>query len=285
MKKLVRKVIGALGFDLVRKPENDTERRYQGFPDDSLKEKRFYNVGAGDFDHPYWTNIDYPSDWYSAAQRKQFIPFDAMELKPLPLPSNRAEAFYACHVIEHLSNDAVLNLAREAFRCLKPAGFLRFIAPDAELMYRAYKRNDLQFFYWADDEHYAGASFHRMFLNKFASQISQMRPAPDAPRQVTDEEISEAFANLPMEKAFDHFTEQCRYDPKGPGAHMNWWTEKKLGQMLSEAGFTTVYRSGYGQSLFSPMRDLRYFDSLPHFKHSLYMEAIKQTDLTCSVSF
>ena len=186
-------------------------------------------------------------------------------------------------MIEHLSNNAVLNLAQEAFRCLKPGGFLRFIVPDAELMYRAYKRNDLQFFYWADEEHYSGASFHRMFLNKFASQISQIRSVPDARRQVTDEEISEAFANLPMEKAFDRFTEQCCYDPMRPGAHMNWWTERKLGHLLRESGFTTVYRSGYGQSLFSPMRDLRYFDSLPYFKYSLYMEAIKQKNASADV--
>jgi hypothetical protein len=29
-----------------------------------LRNKRFYNIGAGNFRHPYWTNIDYHSDWY-----------------------------------------------------------------------------------------------------------------------------------------------------------------------------------------------------------------------------
>ena len=282
MKKLVRNFIGAFGYQLVRKPKDDTATRYQEFSDDSLKERRFYNIGAGDFDHLYWTNIDRPSDWYGPVQQKAFLSFDAMELKPLPLPSNSAEAFYACHVIEHLSNDAVLNLAREAFRCLKPDGFLRFVTPDAELEYRAYKRNDLEFFFWFEREQFKGASIHRKFLNHFASQISLPHPLTDSPRQVADEEISKAFATLPMERAFDQFISQCRYDPKQPQNHINWWTERKLGELLREAGFTTVYRSGHGQSLFSPMRDLRYFDATNpnYYKISLYMEAIKQTDLT-----
>jgi hypothetical protein len=42
-------------YDLNKYFENEYK---QAFPFDSLKQRRFYNVGAGRFRHKYWTNID-----------------------------------------------------------------------------------------------------------------------------------------------------------------------------------------------------------------------------------
>ena len=96
--------LGKVGYEFVRVPPDLTQELYAAVPADSLRQKRLFNFGAGDFSHPYWTNIDYPSEWYASVQRNAFISYDAMSLCPLPIESDCAEAFYSSHVVGHLSN-------------------------------------------------------------------------------------------------------------------------------------------------------------------------------------
>jgi hypothetical protein len=68
----------------------------------------------------------------------------------------------------------------------------------------------------------------------------------------------------------------CFWDEhiKSPGDHINWFTESKLHSMLDAAGFRTIFRMGYSQSLFPVLRNRAYFDGTrPNF--SIYMEAVK----------
>jgi predicted SAM-dependent methyltransferase len=200
-----------------------------------------------------------------------------MALGPLPIDSGSAEMFYCCHVIEHISDQAVGNLCREAFRCLKPGGVIRFLTPDAELEFKAFRRGDRDFFPWVYQwPQAANASLERVFLNHFASQVSEYGERRlEARPPVPESEIARIFATLPMEEAFEYFTRQCSFDPENVGSHINWWTEKKLGRILRDAGFSSAYRSGHGQSLSRPMRDLRFFDAQHYIRFSLYMEAVK----------
>ena len=56
--------------------------------------------------------------------------------------------------------------------------------------------------------------------------------------------------------------------------HVNWFNYEKAKTELLKAGFTTVYKSAYGQSQSPAMRDISKFDNwLPCI--SLYIEAIK----------
>ncbi|GHV55370.1 hypothetical protein FACS1894206_09690 [Deltaproteobacteria bacterium] len=82
--------------------------------------------------------------------------------------------------------------------------------------------------------------------------------------------------SLSMESAMDKISKLCSWDIhlEKPNQHINWFTEAKLFKMLKIAGFSTIKRSGYGQSISRVMRNRRYFDTTrPNF--SLYMEAIK----------
>lgn len=277
IRSAVRKAIEKVGYDITRRPLDDTADRYKDFPQESLINRRFYNIGAGEFHHPYWTNVDLANKWYQQVQKQPFLNYDLMALSPLPIASGTAELFYCCHVIEHISDEAVTNLCKEAYRCLKPGGVIRFLTPDAELEYNAYRRGDRDFFHWVHEiEHVANASLQRVFLNHFATQICEYDgQGPGTLKPVPDSEVARIFATLPMEQAFDHFTKQCTFDPDYAGNHINWWTDKKLGKILRDAGFAMVYRSGHGQSLSSALRDLRYFDATHYIRISLYMEAIK----------
>jgi predicted SAM-dependent methyltransferase len=260
------------------------------FSKESILEKRFYNIGAGGFKHSCWTNVDSVSEWYQHNTEKtlQGINYDLFSLQPLPVESNSAELIYTSHVIEHVNNEAVQNLFNEAYRILKQGALIRIVTPDAELQYKAYVSNDRDYFYWLDwyssEEDYKRVEIRKplnqetiaqIFLEDFASQASEI-PLEGAPRRITDEELAEIFRTKSMEDAMDYCISLCSIDiqRRHPGAHMNWFHQKKLSDMLSKAGFKIIYRSAYGQSFSPVLRDLNFFDTtLPRV--SLYMEAIK----------
>lgn len=290
--RVIKKVFSIAGLDIQRKPvKNENINIYRAlFGNESVDNKRFYNIGAGAFKHSCWTNIDHISQWYkdNTANTENGINYDLFSLKPFPVKSNSAEIIYTSHTIEHVNDAAVQNLFNEAYRILKPGGFIRIVTPDTELEYRAWQQNDRGYFYWIDwyssDEDVKRLKMRKplnqestaqIFLENFASQASLI-PLEGSNKRIEDEELSHIFKTMPFEQALDYCTSLCSIEiqKKNPGSHINWFTEKKLFQMLSKAGFKTIYRSAYGQSFCSVLRDLNFFDTtIP--KVSLYMEAVK----------
>lgn len=282
--KLIRKLLAKYGYE-IRKAGGLGFTPYQAFPAKSVDERRFYNIGAGLFFHPYWTNIDFATDYYSVSQKYEFMNFDLMALQPLPLEDSKAELFYSSHTIEHISDAAVSNMLAEAFRALKPGGGIRLVTPNALLEYWAYKKKDRDFWYWADWYKKAGtweklygyplanATIPTLLLEHIATQLSDVG-LDRSGQKLSDSQVDAVMAEYPMEGAFDYFTSRCVYNPIYPGNHMNWWTLEKITRFLNNAGFRTVIPSGYGQSIFPPLRDTTLFD-LTHPKMSLYVDATK----------
>ena len=283
---LLHWLVNRSGYDLVKRPGMSLQGYYRGFRPESLEQRRFYNIGAGSFRHPYWSNVDYATEHYRAVQRGQFIPYDLMQLAPLPIESGSAEIVYSSHTIEHVSDEAVRNLFRECYRILKPGGGLRVTTPDAALEFQAYQRNDRCYWYWTDwysrpgswEDQYTlplgQASIQQLFLHHFASQLCEIDIDTTSTRKYSDAEIAAVFSERPLEEALDFFTRQCKYNPGHPGNHINWWTQDKLVSFLKQAGFAVCCRSGFGQSAFLPLRDTRFFD-MTHPRISLYVEATK----------
>ena len=46
------------------KPNYDIKLYKNLYSESILDNKPFFNIGAGNFYHPYWTNVDYSSDHY-----------------------------------------------------------------------------------------------------------------------------------------------------------------------------------------------------------------------------
>lgn len=285
MKKQIRNFLEQLGFEIKRKERWDNKAAYEAFPKNSLSAKHFYNIGAGSFQHPYWTNIDFKSEYYSKIQ-KDFINYNLMEMKPLPIDNDAAEIVYSSHTIEHINDEAALYMFKEAFRILKPGGCIRLTAPNAWLEYQAYKRNDVSYWYWVgqgakpsnqkslNKSPLSGASIHQAFLHHFAAQLCEIDPDNTPKKKYSDTEISEYFSNNSDVSSLDFFTKQCSFNAHYPGNHINWWTREKVISFLKEAGFSNPYVSGWGQSVFPPLRDTNLFDNT-HPRISLYVEAIK----------
>jgi predicted SAM-dependent methyltransferase len=244
MKQTVLARLRAAGYDVrrVEDPADDLEMYRRVYSADSLARKAFYNIGAGSFSHPYWTNVDHPSGWYGDAQGDRVhIAWDAESGEPLPIPDGSAEIFYTSHTVEHLTDDAVGALFGEAYRCLKPDGTFRITTPDMDLEYQAFVSGDRDFFYWKDwyiepaaieravlSGPMSEASIEQLFLHHFASSVSTLH-GDSTDEKVTDDEVRRVFAELPRDEAFNHLTNktsrevQARY----PGGHVNWWTRPR----------------------------------------------------------
>lgn len=288
IERMIRKSFNTIGLDLKRlkKIDPNLKQYYALYPEDSVKNHRFYNVGAGLFRHPAWTNIDHFSEWYKGNITD--IDYDLESLKPFPIPDNSAEVVYSSHTVEHISNAAAQNLFNEAYRVLKPGGYLRVTTPNIDLESRAYLHNDRDYFYWIErysqtpeieriniDRPMSEASIQQIFLSHFASSACLLHK-DGAKERITDEELDRVFREMPYEQALDYCISKC--DPevqkKYPGNHINWWNHDKMSRMFQQAGFEKIYRSGYGQSFCPVLRHTDYFDNT-HPKISLYVETIK----------
>jgi len=283
MKKLISNLFKLLGYDL-RRIHKSFDLELYDFPKDSIINRRFYNIGAGRFRHPYWTNIDHFSEHYK--KNEIDIEYDLLACKPLPIPDNSAELIYTSHVLEHITNKAVRNILKESYRILKPGGIIRIVVPDTELDYQAYLRGDRDHFqyphYWTEktkgiciNGRMRDTSIEQMFLYNIASNVSTIH-ADGADKRLTDEKFNKLFNDWAMRRACDYCIKMCslKKQKKYPYNHINWFYERKLNKMLCEAGFFKIFRSGYQQSLSPIMRNTRFFDTSLH-KVSLYMEAVK----------
>jgi predicted SAM-dependent methyltransferase len=298
VKKFILSLPKAFGYQLTKiKKQPSTKAQIPGtqiyhkiYEAESLEKKRFYNIGAGSFYHPYWTNVDFLNDWYKVNDKTSLagIHHDLMSLNDLPIDSNSAEAVYSSHTVEHITDAAAQKMFNEAYRILKKGRKLRITTPNINLEYRAYKDNDRNYFYW-DDNYSQGAemarinitkpmnqaSIEQLFLYHFAGNVSTLH-GDGAQKRISDEELRKVFSEMSLEDALNYCTSKVdlSIQSKYPGNHINWWNAEKMTRMLRNAGFENIYVSGHGQSFSPEMRDVSIFDST-HPKISLYMEAIK----------
>ncbi len=288
----VRRILSRLGYDIRRLPRHDRHDLDLYFPlygRAAVEAKRFYNVGAGGFSHPAWTNVDKRTDQYASLQGERVgLNWDLLLCEPLPLEDACAELVYSSHTIEHVTNEAVNNFFQQAYRILKPGGYLRIVCPDVDLAFRAVMENDRDFFYWIDNYSRPDemarinittpmneASVKQVFLYLIAGSASILH-GDGAEERISDEQFDALFADRTYEEALDYCISRCPMEIQEthPQNHVNWWNEAKIRDAFTKVGFSSVYRSGAGQSHAPPLRNTALFDNT-HPKMSLFMEARK----------
>jgi SAM-dependent methyltransferase len=268
----------ALKVPLLASAANTDESRYSDYSKYSIQNKRFINIGAGLFWHRYWTNVDYATDWYAGHQKHNFVNYDLTKCAPLPFESNSIEIAYTSHTIEHVHNDAVENLFREAYRTLVPGGVFRITCPDADLFWRTIVLRQRAYWKWREPWFSAaGAAPETVTTEDFVVREIATERSPYVPiggHKVSGAEAAAQARQRDASAFFDWLVEPCVFRPEAPGYHINWWTYEKCMLLLDMAGFKTIYRSSRGSSLAPPLQNLRHFDStFPQM--SLYVEAVK----------
>ncbi|HXG69637.1 MAG TPA: methyltransferase domain-containing protein [Gemmatimonadaceae bacterium] len=245
---------------------------------------RLFNVGSGTWSHPFWTNLDLPAQTPAfAAIQAPCIHHDLVAESELPLQAGSADIFYCSHVVEHIPESAVQNFMGEAYRCLAKDGCLRIVTgPCADLDWRALIRGDWNWWFWMNAPDFLPAlkgdlppmTIYDRWLYHLATPRSPFSPTPCDDKIESARLESMVSAHLKDKEPLLDMLTNLPFDYGSPGNHISWWNYSKLERFLWEAGFTTVYRSGYGQSRSPLMRDLRSFDqSYPQI--SVSVEAVK----------
>lgn len=280
MKKLVTSTLNKFGLEVRRTTPRYLEEVYhQHYSKDSIENKRFYNIGAGSFYHPYWRNIEYFSDWYQQNADNIHISYDLFSKEPLPIESDTAEIFYSSHTFEHIDNESAQYVFNEAYRSLKPGGLFRIVVPHADRFFQAYAKNDLSFFTQFQGGYIRGeklkeATLAQRFIFEIATITSKIHTDTTI-EKVSDQQLAQLIEAKGPEGAMDELCSRCSIElqRKHAGNHINWWNPNKFQDFLQKAGFSEVFHCSYGQSLSPVMRNLHLFDWRPFL--SLYVEAVK----------
>jgi len=291
--KTAGKIFNSLGIQVIRLsklndgPDKVTLSTYSKYySQETISGRHFYNLGAGSFRHPYWTNIDKLSDWYKSVQKDNpVIDYDFFTKEPLPIESGVAELFYTSHAVEHVPDDVVAFLFGEVYRTMKPGGIFRITCPNIDLDYRSYMNKDLDFFYFRTspqrnnnktfDQSIREMTMEQALVWHVASNAS-LHHTDGADIRLSDAEVKSIMENNSKEDALNKIASMGDVEKQKlyPGNHINWWNPKKLESYLKQAGFSSVTQEAYGQSQSPVMRDLTLFD-YTHPKLSLYVEAVK----------
>jgi predicted SAM-dependent methyltransferase len=275
IRKIANKMLAPAGVEIIRSKNKMYEMHL--YPEiEKPDTPRYINIGAGDFYHPFWHNLDTPNDYYADKQKRAIhISYDLSSDESLPLNDNTIKVAYCSHVIEHINNDEVKHLFSEVYRCLQPGGYFRITCPDIDVEYDAYCRRDEHF--WKEPTAYGvkDASLEQRFLDHFATALTVTHPARSG-KKLTDDEVQELFSNMPKEEALDFIIGQI---PSGlrkshAGDHVNWFNFDKLATMLRASNFENIYESRYGQSKNPLLRNTRLFDCTCPWL-SLYVECRK----------
>lgn len=279
----------SLRLDLPQDRLDDVEDYVSAFGPDVTDEKPFINIGAGDWRHPCWKNLDFvqpPYDTYTPPEYN----IDLSILKPLPIEDSSIYLAFTSHTIEHLTDQMVIYWLREIRRTLKPGGVLRIVTPDIETAYWAYLLNDQRYY----DQRYNGAlknetvifrrsngfaskygSTARSFFARFASCYGNPSAISDLSGRTTDidEALRAALSAYEFEYVLDAYLKEANFAAKKPSQHINWFNFEKLKRILTGVGFAHVVRTSYGQSVCPLMRNKAYFDTTRP-NESIYVDAI-----------
>ena len=199
----------------------------------------------------------------------------------LPFQDSTQRVVYSAHMIEHMDEPTILSVFREARRILKPGGYIRLEAPDAEKIIAAYLAGDEEFFRDFQRQNLdlhknfgypeAIGERHVAFIGLLSCYIEHGCHIPViATRREVDEKVRaldlESFVNwcVMLQTPVQHASR----------GHVTAIYFAKLKRLLEEAGFETPSRMANRQTSI-PNLSLRRIERTHRDFCSIFVEARK----------
>jgi len=107
----------------------------------------------------------------------------------IPFSNSSVDMIYTSHFVEHLDSVELEHFFREAWRILKPGGFMRLVWPDFNKVFRSYVNNDKEFF----------RPFIE-YLNNDAKYYQSLLNDPELTKQIRGDEIPSWHTDMSPEK-------------------------------------------------------------------------------------
>jgi len=274
IRNLVGRSIRFAGDSIIEK--NTKEEVIENYSSD----RKYLNIGGGDFLKEDWRVLDYYTDWYDYAS--VFIDYDInLEKKnQWPIDTGDFDLVYSSHTLEHLTDSAVEHTLREAYRILSPGGTIRINVPDLSIAIRAYEENSIEWFEnvwlenYTDSVYFAenkcpGYELEFYLLSFFATYLARVRST-----ETNFQRVREDWKEKGVETFLDTYSNMIRdeWQAEYPGWHRNWFTPDRLKRLLSSVGFTNTIETNCRQSRIPEMCTSE-FDKRPHI--SVFVEAEK----------
>lgn len=228
------------------------------------------NIGPG----PRWAKPGWKTlDFYN--QQADLL-CDLRTNPRLPLASASTQKIYCSHVIEHLTDSAVLNLFRESRRILKHNGIARFACPDLEKAIAQHKAGRCDPNAEIITRTLRSAPSHLRLLNVVASFKSPEYRGTVNTRSgeysggpfAEEAEVHKRLRSQDLQ-SFADWVQSLVPEDAFYRAHINAFWAEKLSSLLSEAGFTHIRISRYRCSSDAELRG-SCFDNRPQL--SLFAE-------------
>ena len=248
------------------KNESDRYTKYS-YPFNSINifpEKDFY--------HPKWDCLVSKND----IRHKYLLRYKEYNFKDIKKFPTKYRQAYSSYFIQTLPEYIAKKILLEVYSSLQIKGIFRIIVPDSDFAYEAYKNKRIDFFEMLSPKNYNYKNeefYNEIMLATFIAGNDIYSLDKDWKLGL---EIKKSF----LRRDKDHFLNELinlvnTSKTKKYLNNKNWFNYRKLKMLLLQAGFTSIYRSGYGQSKSPQMRDIPLFDSkFPSL--SLYVEAIKE---------
>ncbi len=224
-----------------------------------------------DFYHPKWECLVPKSDERYMYLTK-FKMYDFLNINKFP---NKYKQAYSSYFFQTQPICIVEKILLEVYNSLLKESIFRIVVPDSDLAYEAYVDKRIDFFeilspknyFYRNDEYYI-----EIMLATFIAGNDIYNVKKDWKLGV---DIRKCFLEMEKDLFFDQLMYLINlYRPKNKLINKNWFNYKKLKAILAKSGFSSIYKSGFGQSKSPQMRDIPVFDG-KNPSMSLYIESRK----------
>ena len=201
----------------------------------SKVKREYLNIGAG----PVWLHERFfvVDQCFKSDESLGRTNFDLVKDLPLPFENDSLKGIYSSHCFEHLNQQELIPIIKEAHRILRTGGTLRVVVPDMGRIFDAYDRRDASYYDWVrEKKHMPGHtwfkdSWLRLNTRLFAGHVVDL---------FNDEELYNMYENNSRDEFVNKIYLRAESSPNYlnvPNAHKSYWTPDRLVKKLEELGF------------------------------------------------